>query len=326
MHRHLLYAGVLGGAGQLLLAAPLLAHDNQLRAPHDLWNTWNWNPFLLLGLVGVSWFYSQGLRQLWQQAGYGHGVSPQQALAFNFGLLSLFVALISPLDVLSNRLFAAHIVQHLLLVAVAAPLMVWGTPLVALLWAIPRGQRRPLAWWWRRQSILQQGWQRLCQPLTAWGLQALALWLWHLPVFYEAALQDGVLHAVEHGCLLGAALLFWWVVLHGGSSAPRNWGLATLLLFTTALHTGGLGALITFAATPWYATYDNTAARGLTALADQQLAGVIMWVPMGTVYLFGALSLLYRGLQLNEAVSGAPAALELDLPAKPIPIEPSQQE
>jgi cytochrome c oxidase assembly factor CtaG len=118
------------------------------------------------------------------------------------------------------------------------------------------------------------------------------LWAWHAPLLYETALRSEIVHILEHLGLLGTALLFWWVIVHprGSTSARAEFGI--LALFTMALQSGLLGALLTFAPEPWYAAYAfTTQAWGLTPLEDQQLAGGIMWIPVGTVYTLAALAL-----------------------------------
>ena len=124
----------------------------------------------------------------------------------------------------------------------------------------------------------------------------------------HVALADEAVHVLEHVTFLGSAWLFWDVVWGASRRSVLAEGPAILLLFTTALHSGILGALITFAPTPWYQNYaTTTAAWGLTPLADQQLAGVIMWVPAGMVYLGATLALLglrLAQLERQDAVGG----------------------
>ena len=137
------------------------------------------------------------------------------------------------------------------------------------------------------------------------------MWLWHLPALYEAALANEQVHALEHAIFLGTAWLFWEQVLRPQRRTLFAEGTAILLLFTTALHSGILGALITFAHTPWYRSYGaTTAAWGLTPLADQQLAGVIMWAPGGVVYLIAMLALI--GVRLAQW--DQPRTFESELP------------
>jgi putative membrane protein len=252
---------------------------------------WNWNPVVGAMLALAGWRYMDGVWRYWRRVGSGRGVSHWQVMMFWAGLLVMFVALISPLDALSERLLSAHMLQHLLLMLVAPPLLVAGAPPLALINAVPRRWRRQLARWWNRQHFLHH----LSEPFTVWVIFGLTLWVWHIPAFYQAALHDPAIHILEHLSFSGAALLFWWVYLR-----EVHQGLATLALFTTAVHSSILGALMTFSATAWYPVYDATVAWGLTALEDQQIAGLIMWIPGGVIYVIAALVLLGHWLQQME--------------------------
>ena len=239
-------------------------------------------PSALIAVVVGGALYARGVLRLWHRAGREHVVHRWQAACFGAGLLSIVVALESPLDNLSADLFALHMVQHLLLILVAGPLLVLGAPLAPLLWALPKASRRPLGSCCRRIALL-------ARPAVAVGLHSLALWLWHLPALYDAALRSRGLHVLEHVSFLATAALLWWTVLH---IARRSQGLSILYLFGMALQSTLLGALLTFSATPWYTAHLASApAWGLTPLEDQQFAGLIMWVPGAGVYLAAALGL-----------------------------------
>src|SRR5206468_3429387 len=133
-----------------------------------------------------------------------------QAAAFACGWLALVVALVSPLDALSGALFAAHMVQHELLIVVAAPLVVLGAPAIALMWLLPPSPRKSVFEAIRRPAVLA-AWAAITAPATAWLLHAVALWIWHLPELYEAALEDGYMHAAQHISFFGTAGLLMWV-------------------------------------------------------------------------------------------------------------------
>jgi putative membrane protein len=271
------------------LAGPAAAHSPHTAPPDAV--SWNLAPWLVSLLLISACLYALGLGKLWRRAGAGHGVLRWQAAAFAIGWLGLVAALVSPLDSLGTRLFSAHMVQHEVLMLVAAPLLVLGRPLAAWTWAFPPGVRRSLGhatrWPW-----LALAWSALTAPVSAWSLHALALWAWHVPVLFEAALHSESLHIFQHASFLGTALLFWWAVLGGDS--PRR-GFAMAYLFTTMMHTGALGALLTFAPTPWYPSYTATsAAFGLDAVEDQQLGGLVRWVPGGLAYLFAGLVMMAR--------------------------------
>jgi putative membrane protein len=180
--------------------------------------------------------------------------------------------------------------QHELLMVVAAPLLVLGRPIIPLLWSLPLTWRR-LAGVWALTTPVQSVWVPLTLPLVAWALHAVVIWIWHAPSLYEATLASETIHTLQHVSFLGTALLFWWALLRGREGRLGR-PAAVIYLFTTSVHTSLLGVLLTFSSRPWYGLYDATTAPwGLTPLEDQQLAGVIMWVPAGLAYLIAALGL-----------------------------------
>jgi putative membrane protein len=143
-------------------------------------------------------------------------------------------------------------------------------------------------------------WSSVTQPFSAWAIHALALWLWHLPSLFNATIDNDWIHSFQHLSFLGSATLFWWAVLHGPGRA-LNYGAAVLYMFTTAMHSGLLGALLSCSNTVLYPVYANTTQDwGLMPLEDQQLGGLIMWVPAGLVYVFVALALFVGWLRESD--------------------------
>ena len=240
--------------------------------------TWNWGGselFLLELLVG---FYALGALRRWLSS--GHGIVRRQGWAFGGCLIALFVALISPLDRLSDVLFSAHMTQHMILILIAAPLFVLSDFPVALLWALPRRWAHRAAHGWQHGRAL---WRLLTQPPIAWVIYTVTLWVWHFPVLYEAALHNPIIHLLEHTAFFTTAALFWWVLFQPATRKPMQYGVNIIYLFITLLQCSALGALLTFSAQPWYGTYVATSTR-LTPLGDQQIAGLIMWLPGGVFY------------------------------------------
>jgi len=134
-------------------------------------------------------------------------------------------------------------------------------------------------------------------PVVAWILHAAAIWIWHAPPLFQATLHSETVHTAQHLSFLFTGLLFWWALLRGTENR-RGRVAGVLYLFTTALHTNLLGALLTFSRRVWYPIYGaSTAPWGLTPLEDQQLAGLIMWIPAGIAYLVAALALIARVLR-----------------------------
>jgi putative membrane protein len=236
----------------------------------------------------------------------GRRVGTRQAVAFAAALAVLALALASPLEAVASALFTAHMVQHLLLIVVAAPLLVSARPGTVLLAALPPR--------WRRRAhrlsgarLVRVSLVRLAHPVVAWVVAAAVLWAWHLPSLYQLALAQEAVHVLEHATLLATAGLTWWLV--GTRRGPFAVGrpAAVGLLFATALQSGALGAVLSLASAPLYPVHAaGAAAFDLTPLADQQLAGVLMWVPPWAVYLTTMVVLLFRWFAHLEADSPRP--------------------
>ena len=275
----------------ILPVFPVLpVHDGEPLAPHDLWSAWSWEPLVILSLVASLWLYLRGVRALWRNAGGGHGVRTWEAGAFVTGWVMLGVALVSPLHQLGGVLFTAHMAQHELLMVVAAPLLVLGRPVIPFLWALPLSWRRVLGGWSALRPV-NATWVLLTMPVIAWVLHGVAIWVWHAPSLYQATLRSETIHTLQHVTFLVTALLFWWALLHGREGRIGR-PAAVIYLFTTSVHTSLLGALLTFSNNLWYPLYEATTLPwGLTPLEDQQLAGVIMWIPAGVAYLVATLAL-----------------------------------
>lgn len=279
--RHIV-ALLVAGAILPLTAA---AHDGGMHDGHVM-TAWNTTLRLWLGLGLAAGVYGTGLVRLWRKAGVGRGVSRVQASCYVAGWVVLVLALVSPLDAVSGELFAVHMVQHLLLILIAAPLLVWGAPLFVSVWALPRRARKRVAGWMHRDGAWRASWEVVSQPLLVWSAFFATLWMWHIPGLYEAALRSQLVHDVQHLAFLGAASLTWWIVLNPMGRLRLSRGSGVLYLFTTSLHAGALGVLITFSPRAWYSYYASyTESWGFTLLQDQQLAGIIMWMPAAAVYI-----------------------------------------
>jgi putative membrane protein len=131
-------------------------------------------------------------------------------------------------------------------------------------------------------------WKRLTGPFVVLLLHALVLWIWHVPALFEAALRSETIHVLQHLGFFMTAALFWWALIHGRYGRV-GYGVGVAYVFATAMHTQILGALLTFGSRIWYPTHASR--TGAAALDDQQLAGVIMWIPFGAVFLLIALAL-----------------------------------
>lgn len=252
--------------------------------------SWTWDPLSVAVLTLVSAAYAIGTRRVWQVAGRGRGVGWLQVGCFAAGILVLAVALVSPLDALSDWLFAAHMSQHELLMVVGAPLVVLGKPFWVYLWALPRGARARVGDWLRGRA-LRFWWSFVSAPVFVLVLHALTRWVWHWPLFFEAAMRHEALHAVQHFTFFATAALFWWALILG-RYGRAGYGVSVLFVFATMTHTSVLGALISLAPRVLYPIYQERAtAVGVRPLEDQELAGILMWVPSGTLLTLAALAL-----------------------------------
>jgi putative membrane protein len=262
----------------------VFTHPGGPLQPHDLWTAWNAEPSLLIPIVVTVILYGWGIHRVWQRAGVGRGITRRSWICFLGGILALLIALVSPLDALAGVLFSAHMAQHLILMLLAAPLLVVSDFPLALLWGAPRPSAHSMGFRANQWQALSRVGKLFRSPISAWLLFAITMWLWHAPTLYEAALRDETLHDVEHLAFLVTGMLFWWVLFRHTTQKHIHYGMAIPYLFTTVLHSGILGALMTFTSQPWYPYYtDRVVPWGLTPLQDQQLAGLIMWLPGGTL-------------------------------------------
>jgi putative membrane protein len=277
----------------------VFAHLGKPLEPHDLWRAWTFEPVTIALLAISGWLYARGLTRLWHAAGRGRGVREQEASMFAAGWLVLALSLLSPMHALGGVLFSAHMAQHELLMTVATPLLVLGRPLIPFVWALSPKWRR-VTGRWSAARWFAVPWEALTHPVTAFLLHAAAIWVWHLPSLYDATVSSEVMHAAQHASFVVTALLFWWVVLRP-SPARGGTAAAIALLFGTVMHTGALGAVLTLSSRVLYTVYTSTTgAWGFTPIQDQQVGGLIMWVPGGIVYVIAALWLVVRLFRESE--------------------------
>ena len=313
-------AAALGLVAQAALAHGGEAHGAGPQGWGEVWGLWELEPAVLTLLALSAGLYARGVARVWRAAGRGRGVTRRAAACFAGGWAALVVALVSPMHPLGEQLFSAHMTQHEVLMLVAAPLLVLGQPLVAFAWALPKRAVQRLGAW-AKAPAWRRAWGGLTRPFMAFLVHAVALWVWHIPGLFEATLTSNLVHTLQHTAFLGTALLFWWALL-GTQASPSSYGAGILYLFMTALHSGLLGALLTFAATLWYPAYAGlTDVWGLTPLEDQQLGGLIMWVPAALVYVAAALAMLAGWLRAAEERTrqreGAPVRTALAPPLSP---------
>ncbi|RZU75322.1 cytochrome c oxidase assembly factor CtaG [Micromonospora kangleipakensis] len=249
--------------------------------------------------------YGRGVQELWARRGVGRVVPVWRVAAFGVGVLTVLAAEQGPVHELAESSFAGHMAQHMLLLLVAGPLLAAGAAGLPLSLAAPVPLRRLLARW-RVAPAVRRLRRSTTYALLAGGGQTVVLWFWHLPGPYAAAVDRPAVHAAEHLSLLATAWLFWVPVL----GPPRHRAPApvtVLLLVGAMLPASALGAVLTFAPAPVY----PDRMLGADPLADQQLAGLLMWAPMDLVVLVVALSVFLRWLlrmdrDRPDALAGGP--------------------
>jgi putative membrane protein len=263
----------------------IAAHPGGHPLVYDLWSAWTLEPWVVFPLMLSILIYARGTYNVWKRAGRGHGITTRQWISFVGAVLVLVLALMSPLDALSADLFSAHMVQHLMLMLIAGPLLVISDFQLALLWALPRRRAQSIGSGFNQSQPVSGTWRVLNHPAFVWVLFTLAMWLWHAPLLYQAALHSEFIHMLEHLTFLIAAMLFWWVLFKHNRPDHIHYAMTIPFLFLTVLQSGILGALMTFTERPWYPDYATVANPwNLTPLEDQQLAGLIMWIPAGAVF------------------------------------------
>jgi len=279
-----------------LLAMPARAHDTG--APHAEMPGWTLDPWILVPLGLAAILFAWGWWRLHARSSLGADRLTGRAQLFAVGWLILAAALVSPLHEAGERSFAAHMFEHELIMLGAAPLLVLSEPLAVMLWAFPPAGRRRIGLLVHAGPV-EGSWRLLTAPVAATLLQAAALWLWHAPALFDLALAYDGWHAAQHLSFLIGALLFWTAML-SRRTAP---GIAALCLIATSIISGALGALMAFATSPWYVGYARLgmAPFGLTPAEDQQLAGLIMWLPGGLIHAGAALIVMRRILRPAHA-------------------------
>ena len=258
---------------------------------------WDPEPAVITAVAIVGIVYGRGVRTVWHHARYGAVVSASQVGALYVGLLTVLLALCSPLDTVADALFSAHMVQHLALIVVAAPLIAAGAPVVPMLWGLPPRYRVRVGRWWTRSRLATVfGW--LTFPSIVWILHTVTLWMWHIPGPYTVAVQTPWVHIIEHACFFFTSLALWWTVFQRHRVNRVTDTTRFVLLFATLAQSTALGAMLVFARTAWYPVHAaGVVAWHTTLLDDQRAAGLIMWVPMGLAYIAAMLAILARALR-----------------------------
>ncbi len=244
--------------------------------------------FLLLLSAAIYWRgWLRGRQLLRDQS------DPMRFTAFMASLLVLFLATESPLDAFDSLFLSAHMTQHLLLMMIAPPLLLLSHPLLPMLRGLPKGFVKeglgPFLSW----KPLKVFFAWLTSPIPAWGIFAFSTIVWHLPFLYELALSSPAWHGLQHACFFWSGVLFWWPVIQPGPGKLRwpKWMAIPYLLLADILNTG-LSVVFVFSGQVLYPSYNAVRASHFSALEDQSLAGLLMWVPGSVVYLVPAFILV----------------------------------
>lgn len=293
----------------LMQSFDLLTCDNKVWADEAIESRrvslgdWHFDPALMANVALIGWLYTRGIARLRESAQRRVSFGQVNVLAFVLGLILLVGCLVSPLDPLSSQLASAHMVQHMTIMTIAAPLVALGSPGLLLGLGLPPTGRAML----RRagqsaRCIIGRPDKRL---LGCWIIYALAMWMWHYPMFYESALRSPLVHDLQHLSFFMAALLFWQPIVDPFFRPKQNRGAAVFYLFTTTLHATILGVFMTVAPTAWYSHYKGLAQLwNLSPLEDQQLAGLIMWMPACAAYAFCAIAIFSAAINSDRLQPG----------------------
>jgi cytochrome c oxidase assembly factor CtaG len=260
-------------------------------------SSWSLDAPLISMLLMLALVYFRGWRLL--NAEQPHKYTARRLLAFACGLTTIFVALASPIDAFAGLLLEAHMVQHLLLIMVAPPLLWLGQPVLPLLRGLPRWLFRDVLGPFFSWKELRQAGKAIIHPLIGWCSLAVVVIMWHLPRLYELALRSQGWHDLEHACFFWSAMLFWWPVIGVWPSQPAwpRWAVIPYLVLADLVNTG-LSAVLCFSDHVIYPTYQSVPRLwGISAMSDQVTSGAIMWVPGSIAFLVPAIVLIMRAVE-----------------------------
>lgn len=291
-------------------AGSLWAHADEHIDMEGWWLAWTLPPAIVVNLTLMAILYLIGFRRLHHSSSKSRQdrfsntkSSKWRATSFSGALIVLLIALGSPIDFISARLGWVHMIQHSMLMMIAAPLFMLGNPGRVFIAGLPRRTQRQI-WRVRKRAVTWQiplRWLR--HPTVIWTMYALTLWLWHLPTLYEAALDHPLIHDFQHLTFFAASCLFWKSVLHPLKTRRMEPAIAVIYLYLASIHSVALGVLMAISPFVWYQPYQKTATEfGIQPLFDQQLAGYIMWMPACMMYAF--IALLIFGIWLRDLSLG----------------------
>lgn len=211
-------------------SGPLLLISSESIGNNSLLNGWVSEPLTLWVLLIAGSLYALGVRRLWRSAGFGQGIRRWELFTAGCGWIALIIALVSPLHPLGRELFSLHMARHEVLILIAAPLVVLGRPGIGLIWSLPVRIRQSIAAFASSAALKPVG-RTMTRPLVACTIQALALWVWHVPALFQATLNNETVHGAQHLSFFFSAALFWWSMLHARRT-PATYGTGVLYLLS----------------------------------------------------------------------------------------------
>jgi cytochrome c oxidase assembly factor CtaG len=274
-------------------------------------SSWDWRPAVIVPLLLAGSLYGLGWRRLRRRRQSGperHNAwnvgAAWRPIAYGGGLVAIVFALLSPIDVLASQLFLMHMIQHVLLMMVAPPLLLLANPLPYFLWALPAVARLQLGGLLNRDSKVRHFLRRVGSPGLVWMLYVVVYIGWHDPALYNLALQNSLVHDLEHLTFFGVAMLYWWLIVGAGPRVARPFSHLGRIAFVVAAIPPSMfaGIAIAFAREPLYGFYEAMPRLwGLSVLDDQRISGVIMWVFGSMMYMITILILVARWLKEESA-------------------------
>jgi putative membrane protein len=311
-------AGLLLAAGFHLLAgaSTVLAHDG-LAAGQNPLTAWNTNPIPSFGLILAAYLYLTGLSR-WNRP--THPISRWQKTSFFAGLVVIFIALQSPIDAIAGHMFSFHQFQHILIRMVAPLLILGGAPLTPMLRGLPPwallGVVRPIV----SNPLARSAYYRLTNPVVATLIFLVVLYLWQVPVNMNLALRNSLVHEFMHATMMFSGFLFYWLVIDPKPHRSRmHYGLRVLYLGLIVIPNTMLGVALVFANAPLYSAYVEAGQLfGISAIDDQQIGGLMLWVPGDMMSILAAGIVMILWYQKEEEQSAAEAAAR-EAEAKDLP-------
>ncbi len=267
--------------------------------------SWEFRPIILIFLATLAGLFTLGWYRLRRRNPAFALAAVWRLLIYWLGLFLLFLALISPIEVLSGQLFLMHMVQHLLIAMFAPPLLLIADPMPILMWGLPMRARKELGnVLLAKKAPLRPMLIMLTQPAVAWGLYFLFLWGWHDPNAYNATLRMPLIHDLEHMTFFWSAMLLWWHITGAGPVLHKRFSYIGRITFTLACVPANMiaGVVIALADNVIYTYYESIPFRtwGLSVLEDQRIGGAIMWIPGSMMYVIAVIALVTLWMNAQE--------------------------